>query len=90
MLNKCLLEIITHFSFFLCIYLFIYLFLLLRSAAYIKMGQFHKALQDAVKAKDLNPEWPKVTNIDKDKNRAVEWDIVIRECGETIGKYVKN
>jgi hypothetical protein len=36
------------------------------------MGQFHKALQDAVKAKDLNPEWPKVTNIDKDKNRAVE------------------
>jgi hypothetical protein len=24
------------------------------------MGQFHKALQDAVKAKDLNPEWPKV------------------------------
>jgi hypothetical protein len=27
------------------------------------MGQFHKALQDAVKAKDLNPEWPKVTNI---------------------------
>ena len=32
----------------------------LRSAAYIKMGQFHKALQDAVKAKDLNPEWAKV------------------------------
>ena len=31
-----------------------------RSAAYIKMGQFHKALQDAVKAKDLNPEWAKV------------------------------
>jgi hypothetical protein len=24
------------------------------------MGQFHKALQDAVKAKDLNPEWAKV------------------------------
>ncbi len=43
-------------------YLFIYLFKLSRSAAYIKMGQFHKALQDAVKAKDLNPEWPKVTN----------------------------
>ena len=31
-----------------------------RSAAHIKMGQFAKALQDAVKAKELNPEWPKV------------------------------
>jgi len=31
-----------------------------RSAAHIKMGQFSKALQDAVKAKELNPEWPKV------------------------------
>ena len=32
----------------------------LRSAAYIKMGQFTKAHQDAVKAKELNSEWPKV------------------------------
>ena len=31
-----------------------------RSAAYIKMGQFSKAYQDAVKAKELNGEWPKV------------------------------
>jgi Flp pilus assembly protein TadD len=31
-----------------------------RSAAHIKMGQFTKALQDAIKAKELNPEWPKV------------------------------
>ena len=31
-----------------------------RSAAYIKMGQFSKAYQDAVKAKELNAEWPKV------------------------------
>ena len=31
-----------------------------RSAAHIKMGQFTKALSDAVKAKELNPEWPKV------------------------------
>ena len=31
-----------------------------RSAAYIKMGKFAKAHQDAVKAKELNPEWPKV------------------------------
>ena len=31
-----------------------------RSAAYIKMGQFNKAHQDAVKAKELNSEWPKV------------------------------
>lgn len=32
-----------------------------RSAAHIKRGQFQKALKDAVKAKDLNPEWPKVS-----------------------------
>lgn len=34
-----------------------------RSAAHIKMGQFAKALQDAVKAKELNPEWPKVQTL---------------------------
>jgi Flp pilus assembly protein TadD len=32
-----------------------------RSAAHIKMGGFAKALQDAVRARELNPEWPKVT-----------------------------
>ena len=32
----------------------------IRSAAYIKMGQFTKAHQDAVKAKELNSEWAKV------------------------------
>ena len=31
-----------------------------RSAAHIKLGQFSKALQDALKAKELNSEWPKV------------------------------
>ena len=31
-----------------------------RSAALIKMGQFTRALQDAVKAKELNRSWPKV------------------------------
>lgn len=31
-----------------------------RSAAYIKLGRFSKAYQDAVKAKELNAEWPKV------------------------------
>ena len=36
------------------------LVLTLRSAAYIKMGQFTKAHQDAVKAKELNSEWAKV------------------------------
>ena len=34
-----------------------------RSAAHIKLGQFSKALQDSVKAKQLNPEWPKVKSI---------------------------
>lgn len=31
-----------------------------RSAAYIKLGQFARALQDALKARDLNPKWSKV------------------------------
>lgn len=31
-----------------------------RSAALIKMGQFSRALQDALKAKELNPKWSKV------------------------------
>ena len=35
-----------------------------RSAAYVKLGQFAKALQDSVKAKQLNPEWPKVSKIE--------------------------
>ena len=30
-----------------------------RSAAYIKMGHFSKALRDAIKAKELSPDWPK-------------------------------
>ncbi|KAI8507337.1 Tetratricopeptide repeat protein 28 [Branchiostoma belcheri] len=30
-----------------------------RSAAYVKTGQFDLALQDAVKARDLNPKWAK-------------------------------
>lgn len=30
-----------------------------RSAALIKMGEFGKALRDALKARDFNPEWPK-------------------------------
>lgn len=32
-----------------------------RSAAHLKMGQFQQALQDATKARDLNPKWPKVS-----------------------------
>lgn len=31
-----------------------------RSAAYIKLEKFDKALSDAVKAKELDPTWPKV------------------------------
>ncbi len=67
-----------HLFIYLFIYLIIYryLFILFRSAAYIKMGQFHKALQDAVKAKDLNPEWPKVTT--KIKN-VVEVEMLLRK-----------
>ncbi|KAI5696189.1 hypothetical protein M8J75_009497 [Diaphorina citri] len=30
-----------------------------RSAAFLKMGQFQHALSDAVRARDLNPNWPK-------------------------------
>lgn len=33
-----------------------------RSAAFLKTGQFQKALQDAIKAKELSPEWPKVSH----------------------------
>ena len=36
-----------------------------RSAALVKMGQYTRALQDAVKAKELNPKWSKVS---KDRN----------------------
>ena len=34
-----------------------------RSAAHIKLQQYQKALQDATKARDLNPKWPKVSTI---------------------------
>ena len=34
-----------------------------RSAAHLKMGQFQQALQDARRARDLNPKWPKVNEI---------------------------
>ncbi|XP_063219865.1 tetratricopeptide repeat protein 28 isoform X2 [Bacillus rossius redtenbacheri] len=30
-----------------------------RSAALVKMGQFAQALQDAIRARELNPKWPK-------------------------------
>lgn len=31
-----------------------------RSAALVKMGQFSQALQDAIRARELNNKWPKV------------------------------
>lgn len=34
-----------------------------RSAARLKLGQYHAALDDAVKARLLNPKWPKVCGI---------------------------
>lgn len=36
-----------------------------RSAALIKMGQFARALQDAMKAKEINPKWAKVSKLIK-------------------------
>ena len=43
-----------------------------RSAAYIKMGEFSKALTDASRARELNPEWPKVKkNLSSIKRRIV-------------------
>jgi Flp pilus assembly protein TadD len=35
-----------------------------RSAAYIKVNQFKKGLQDALKARELNPQWAKVRESD--------------------------
>ena len=34
-----------------------------RSAAHIKLAQFTRALQDAIKARELNPKWPKVRKV---------------------------
>uniref|UniRef100_A0A096M8E9 Uncharacterized protein n=1 Tax=Poecilia formosa TaxID=48698 RepID=A0A096M8E9_POEFO len=31
-----------------------------RSAAYLRLGQHAKALDDAIKARLINPKWPKV------------------------------
>ncbi len=31
-----------------------------RSAAHVKLKQYEQALQDAIKARDLNPKWHKV------------------------------
>ncbi|CAG0882046.1 unnamed protein product [Cyprideis torosa] len=30
-----------------------------RSAAFVKLGKFQNALQDAIQARELNPKWPK-------------------------------
>lgn len=32
-----------------------------RSAAYLRLGQYSTALDDAVKARLINPKWPKVS-----------------------------
>ena len=61
-LKFCILNL-AHFNIFI---------LSFRSAAYIKMGQFNKAYHDAVKAKELNSEWPKVREI----FIAVIWDSI--------------
>lgn len=34
-----------------------------RSAAYIKVGKYNHALQDAIKARELHSKWPKVFTI---------------------------
>nr|CAD7265611.1 unnamed protein product [Timema shepardi] len=41
-----------------------------RSAAHVKMGQFAQALQDAIRARELNLKWPKTEP--KEHNRGLE------------------
>jgi len=50
-----------------------------RSAAYMKIQQYDKALDDAIKARLLNPKWPKVRKRLKwwDNSQIPEW----QECG---------
>ena len=42
-----------------------------RSAARLKMGMFTLALQDAVKATELSPTWPKVSFIFSKENNLI-------------------
>ena len=34
-----------------------------RSAAYLRLGQYSTALDDAIKARLINPKWPKVRDL---------------------------
>ena len=47
------------------------------SAAYIKMGQFTKAHQDAVKAKELNSEWAKVGEREGEEHHALGGGLIL-------------
>lgn len=44
-----------------------------RSAAYMKTQQYHKALDDAVKARLLNPKWPKVAFVHFDRSTCCDF-----------------
>ena len=46
-----------------------------RSAALVKMGRFEQALQDAIRAKELNSQWPKVRSL---KNRLLDLPYTLR------------
>lgn len=36
-----------------------------RSAAYLRLGQYATALDDAIKARVINPKWPKVSRCER-------------------------
>lgn len=40
-----------------------------RSAAHLRLGQYGTALDDALKARVINPKWPKVGNVTSDEPR---------------------
>lgn len=52
-----------------------------RSAAFLKLGQHQAALEDAEKACELNPKWPKVSVPQQFKNpqEVQQWNNIRRE-----------
>lgn len=50
-----------------------------RSAAYLRLGQYSTALDDAIKARLINPKWPKVRGVTP-VTPAVGWTVVACLC----------